>query len=139
MLKPGGVLATRDSIAQHFYPPSCDMDRLWVGNMKRVISHGLVNHTAAILPQLVWQAGFDEEGKVIVGAGTTVFQGAEMRGMLKKRAEGQLSEGDEFRKSWVEAGITEEEIRETLEAVRKWAGTEGAFYAALQLELLAWK
>ncbi|KAL7940936.1 S-adenosyl-L-methionine-dependent methyltransferase [Trichoderma barbatum] len=29
VLKPGGILATRDGMGHHFYPQSLDLDRLW--------------------------------------------------------------------------------------------------------------
>jgi ubiquinone/menaquinone biosynthesis C-methylase UbiE len=38
VLKPGGILATRDSVEQHFYPLRLDLDRLWAGNLRRAIS-----------------------------------------------------------------------------------------------------
>jgi hypothetical protein len=68
-----------------------------------------------------------------------VFSGPETRKWLAWRAEGQLREGDPFRQSWLDASITEDEIQETLRAVMKWAEMEGAWFAALQCEMLAWK
>src|ERR1700712_4763805 len=38
VLKPGGILATRDGVAQHFYPKSLELDRLWVQNASRAVS-----------------------------------------------------------------------------------------------------
>jgi ubiquinone/menaquinone biosynthesis C-methylase UbiE len=32
VLKPGGILATRDGVGQHFYPRSLDLDLPWVRN-----------------------------------------------------------------------------------------------------------
>jgi hypothetical protein len=58
---------------------------------------------------------------------------------LAWRAAGQLKQGDSFRQSWLDAGITEHEIQQTLLAVEKWAETEAAWYAALQCEMLALK
>jgi hypothetical protein len=57
---------------------------------------------------------------------------------LASRAAGQLQQGDAFRQSWLDAGITEEVIRQTLLAVEKWTEREDAWYAALQCEMLAW-
>jgi carbonic anhydrase/acetyltransferase-like protein (isoleucine patch superfamily) len=74
------------------------------------------------MPELLRRVGFDADGgKVIVGAGTTVYSGAETRKWLAWRAKGHLQQGDEFRQSWLDAGITEEVIQETLVAVEKWA------------------
>ncbi|CRG88924.1 hypothetical protein PISL3812_05959 [Talaromyces islandicus] len=143
ILKPGGILATRDSAEQHFYPRSLDLDRLWVGNMRRVISHKDVpgvDPTATQMPALLRRAGFDADaGKVRVGGGATVFSTPEARKWLCARAVGQLQEGDPFRQSWLDAGITEEMIQQTLLAAGKWADTEDAWYVALQCDMLAWK
>ncbi|KAL9097538.1 MAG: hypothetical protein Q9165_000434 [Trypethelium subeluteriae] len=142
VLKPGGVLATRDAAAQHFFPQSLDLDRLWVRNLSRALSKGApaADSTSTIMPSLFRRAGFDADGgKVRAGAGTTVYAGEEKRKWLAWRATGQLKEGDPFRQSWLDAGISEEEIQQTLLAVEKWAETEDAWYAALQCEMLAWK
>jgi ubiquinone/menaquinone biosynthesis C-methylase UbiE len=142
VLKPGGILATRDTIEQHFYPRSMDLDRLWVANFRRAVLKGNAATDLAppAMPALFRRAGFDTDGgKVRIGTGSTVFTGADTRQWLAKRAESQLQPGDPLYQSWLEAGITEDEIRETLHASRTWAETEDAWYAALQCEMLAWK
>ena len=140
MLKTGGILATRDALASHFYPQSLGLDDLWLGKSRRAIRKGSseVDATSTRVPALMRAVGFDE-GKVKVGAGTRVFAGRETRRWLGARAEGQLSEGDPFRQSWLDVGITESEIQETLGTVRKWVETEDAFFVALEGEMLAWK
>ncbi|KAF2246937.1 S-adenosyl-L-methionine-dependent methyltransferase [Trematosphaeria pertusa] len=142
VLKPGAILATRDAAHQHFYPRSLDLDRLWVGNLSRAVRKGApeTDPTGSMMPALFRRAGFDADGgKVRVGAGTMVYSGPETRKWLAWRAAGQLQPGDPFRQSWLDAGITEDEIEQTLVAVRKWAETEDAWFAALQCEMLAWK
>jgi hypothetical protein len=89
------------------------------------------------MPGVFRRAGF--VGDVRVGAGTTVYAGPEARKWLAWRGAGQLRAGDAFRQSWLDAGISEEEIAETLGAVEKWAETEDAWYVAVQCEMLAWK
>ncbi|KAF2796437.1 S-adenosyl-L-methionine-dependent methyltransferase [Melanomma pulvis-pyrius CBS 109.77] len=142
ILKPGGILATRDGAGQHFYPPSLDLDRLWVQNQARALGKGApaADPTATMMPALFRGGGFDADGgKVRVGAGTTVYSGLETRKWLAWRAAGHLQKGDAFYQSWLDAGISEDEIRQTLVAVEKWVETEDAWYAALQCEMLAWK
>ncbi|KAI1081108.1 S-adenosyl-L-methionine-dependent methyltransferase [Whalleya microplaca] len=59
VLKPGGILATRDAAHQHFYPRSLDLDRLWVRNLGRVVSKGTGGDpTGTIMPALSRRAGF---------------------------------------------------------------------------------
>ncbi|KAK4234085.1 hypothetical protein C8A03DRAFT_38160 [Achaetomium macrosporum] len=143
VLKPGGILASREAAAQHFWPKSLDLDRLWVQNLGKALRPGVPNGgdtIGGIMPALVRIAGFDAgRGKVRVGAGTSLCAGLEARKWIAWRAAGQLKPGDPFRQSWLDAGITEDEIQETLLAVEKWVRTEDAWFAALHCETLAWK
>jgi len=138
VLKPGGILATVDAAAQHFYPPSLGLDRLWLQNSGRAIRKGASegDPTGTIMPKLFRSAGFEN---IRIGAAANVTQGPEARKWLAGRGAGQMKKGDPFRQSWLDAGITEEEIVEALSAVEKWAEMEDAWYAALQCEMLAWK
>lgn len=142
VLKPGGVLATRDAAASHFYPRSLNIDRLWTANQFRASRKGNPEKdpTGTMMPTLFRGAGFDVDGgKVRVGAGTKVFSGRETREWLAWRTRGQLTPGDPFYQSWIDAGISEEEIRETVAAVEKWAETDDAWGVAVQCDMLAWK
>ncbi|KAL6245545.1 hypothetical protein RBB50_007544 [Rhinocladiella similis] len=142
VLKPGGILATRDTVDQHFYPRSTDLDRLWVGNFRRAVLKGDLDADLSppAMPALFRLAGFDaDSGKIRIGTGSAAFTGAETRQWLTKRAESQLRPGDPLHQSWLDAGITEDEIQETLRASRTWAETEDAWFAALHCEMLAWK
>ncbi|UKZ78139.1 hypothetical protein TrVFT333_005873 [Trichoderma virens FT-333] len=142
VLKPGGTLATRDGMGNHFYPQSFDLDRLWGGNQLRASRKGApeTDPTATVMPALLRSAGFDADGgKVRVGAAASVFSGPETRKRLAWRADGQLQKGDPFYQSWLDAGITEDEIQQTLHAVRMWADTEDAWLVIVQCEMLAWK
>ena len=100
VLKPGGILATRDGAEQHFYPRSLDLDRLWGKNLRRGLNKGAADadFPGTSMPALFRGAGFDNDGgKVQVGAGSRVFSGQEARNWLAWRAVGQLREGDPFR------------------------------------------
>ncbi|KIW97367.1 uncharacterized protein Z519_02759 [Cladophialophora bantiana CBS 173.52] len=142
VLKPGGLLATRDGADQHFYPRSSDLDRLWVGNSARVLRKRVpddVDSPGTSMPALLHSVGFDVGGgKVRTGAGTVVFSGLETRKWLAWRA----AAAEARRRLPPElAGCRHhpDEIQETLVAVQKWAETEDAWFAALQCETLAWK
>ncbi|CAH0057003.1 unnamed protein product [Clonostachys solani] len=142
VLKSGGILATRDAAEQHFYPKNLEIDRLWVGNFRRAILKGLpdVEPTGTMMLVLFRKAGFDTDGgKVHIGTSSSASSGPEIRKWLAKRAASQLQEGETLRKNWLDAGITEKEIEQTLIAVSKWAETEDAWFASLQCEMLAWK
>ncbi|KIW16241.1 hypothetical protein PV08_06292 [Exophiala spinifera] len=142
VLKPGGILAVRDTIEQHFYPRTADLDRLWVGNFRRAVlkDHPDADLSAPPVPALFRRAGFDVDGgKVRIGTASTTISGAETRQRLAKRAKSQLQPGDPLYQNWLDAGITEDEIQQTIRASRQWAETEDAWYVALQCETLAWK
>ncbi|EFX06248.1 ubiE/COQ5 methyltransferase [Grosmannia clavigera kw1407] len=144
VLKPGGVLASRDGTETLFYPRHLDLGRLWVENNKRVIRTGAPAEqdiSGASVPGLFRSAGFgaDNETKISIGASTWVQSSRQERQWLAWRASGQLQPGDPFRQSWLDAGITEAEIEETLAAVRQWAEMDDAWMIALQTETLGWK
>ncbi|KAI1113174.1 S-adenosyl-L-methionine-dependent methyltransferase [Nemania sp. NC0429] len=145
VLKSGGILASRDGLSRSsmFSPRNLHLDRLWSQNLNKVLRQGApsqVEDTAASLPALYRSAGFDAQGdKVRVGAGTMVFSGPETRKWLAWRTAGQLKPGDRFHQSWLEAGISEDEIQETLRAMNQWAETDDAWFASMQCEMLAWK
>ncbi|KAK0631331.1 methyltransferase [Immersiella caudata] len=139
VVKEGGIVVTRDAAELHFYPRSYELDRLWAGSMARVLggSEG-GRFPGGEMPGLYRRAGFDRE-KMVVGAGTTVYSGERERRWFAEGCLGRLTEGDEFRGSWVRARITEEEIEETKEALRAWMEDQDAWYVAVQTEILAWK
>lgn len=139
VLKPGGLVAAREAAFQHFSPPELGLDRLWCANLGRAL-RGSAESLGVRLPALFRRAGFsDDGGKMAVGAGTSVIAGLEARRWIAQRATGQLQPGDPFRQSWLDAGIAESEIQETLRAVETWAETEDAWFVALQCEMRAWK
>ncbi len=142
VLKLGGVLASRDAAAQHVFPRSLDLDRLYFKNATRAIYKGapIEEMTGAMMPSLYRQAGFDTDGgKVRVGAGNNVISTAEGRKWIAQRFIGQMQPGDPYRQSWLDAGITEEEIEQTISSLEKFVVTEDAWFASLQCEMLAWK
>lgn len=143
VLKPGGILATRDAAVQHFFPRDCGLDRLWAGNQYKVLMHGTGNPpetdlTGAQMPALMRRAGLR---KVQTGAAAMFEASREARRRLAARTTAQLAKdgGDAFRQSWLDAGVSEDEIEETIEAANKWANMVDASFVGLQLENLAWK
>ncbi|EON95697.1 putative methyltransferase- family protein [Phaeoacremonium minimum UCRPA7] len=142
LLKPGGVLASRDAAASHSYPKSLELDRLYNQNQFRASRKGKpeADPTGTIMPTLYRRAGFEADGgKVRIGAGAWVVSGAETRKWLAWRIAGQLQPGDPFRQTWLDAGIPEEEIEQAVSAVKQWAETEDAWSVSVQCEMLAWK
>ncbi|KAK7968924.1 ubiE/COQ5 methyltransferase [Apiospora saccharicola] len=161
VLKPGGILATRDAAELHFYPRHHDLDRLWAERMacalRRRARSGLndcdedkkeaCRLPGGEMPALFRSVGFGCGGsrisggnsKLLVGAGTTVHSGPETRQWLAKSLVDRLHPGDPFRESWRNVGITDEEVVQTHGALGRWAEDEGAWYVAVQAEILGWK
>ncbi|KAI1273829.1 S-adenosyl-L-methionine-dependent methyltransferase [Xylaria sp. FL0933] len=143
VLKPGGILASRNGLSSAFYPKRLQLDRLWTENLSKVLRQGApegAEDTWESLPALFRRAGFDVDGgKVQIGAGTMMVTGLQTRKWLAWRVSGQLQPEDPFYQSWLDAGISKEEIEATIHVVNQWAETEDAWFAGLQSEILAWK
>ncbi|KAK8140141.1 S-adenosyl-L-methionine-dependent methyltransferase [Apiospora sp. TS-2023a] len=158
VLKPGGILATRDAAKLHFYPRHHDLDRLWAERMARALrarsgfdgdedgDEDEVCLPGGDMPALFRPVGFGRESrisggssKLLVGAGTTVHSGPETRQWFAKSLMDRLRPGDPFRESWSNVGITDEEVAQTYGALGRWAQDEGAWYVAVQAEILRWK
>lgn len=137
VLKPGGILASRDAAQLNFYPEEkYDLKRLWEGNMLKALR--TPHLPGSDMPSLFHEIGF-EAGKFKVGAGTTVYAGGEGRRWFADVCKGRLERGETFRESWIAVGIKEEEVEGAEVALNLWAADEGAWYVALQAEVLGWK
>lgn len=142
VLKPGGIMASRDAAELHFYPRAYDLDRVWVGNLARGYGHGRTgaHFPGGDMPALFREVGFDAAaGRVKAGAGTTVHAGREARDWYVAASLGKLQPGDAFREGWDRVGITDEEVEEAREALGRWGRDDDAWYVALQAEILGWK
>ncbi|KAB5584914.1 S-adenosyl-L-methionine-dependent methyltransferase [Coniochaeta sp. 2T2.1] len=147
VLKPGGVLATRDAAEIHWYPARLGLDRTMTRRMLRGI--GSEGWPGGGLPAIVREAGFDVDadgsgpgvagGKSRIGIGTTVHFGAEARTRFAEGFLGRLEEGDAYRKAWADAGITDSEVEESRAALTEWKATEDAWYLGIHTEILVWK
>jgi SAM-dependent methyltransferase len=147
VLKPGGLLATRDAAEVHWYPASLGLDCIMTQRMLRGI--GSENWPGGGMPALLREAGFDIDAdgtgqgavgkKSSIGLGSTVHFGDEARARFADGFLGRLREGDQYRKSWTEAGITDSEIDEARAALTEWKATADAWYLGTHTEILAWK
>lgn len=83
LLKPDGVLASRDGMDSHFYPKSSNLDRLWTKNASRAIHKGKEepDPTETQMPALLRGAGYNPD-KIWIIAGTKVFSGSQGRKFL---------------------------------------------------------
>jgi ubiquinone/menaquinone biosynthesis C-methylase UbiE len=141
--KEGGVVSTRDAAELHFFPRVYGLDTKWAGNMKRAIKFSCSSSAeeeesfaGGEMPGIYREVGGFKE--VQVGAGTTVYSGAEARKWFVETSLNRL-EDEEYRASWLRAGIKEEDVQETRVAFKGWEADDDAWYAALQAEVLGWK
>ena len=147
VLKPGGILATRDAAEIHWYPVRLGLDRTMTGRMLRGI--GSESWPGGRLPAILRKVSFDVDAdasgpQVVgqrsrIGLGTTVHFGAEARARFADGFLGRLEEGDAYRKAWSDAGITDSEVEESKAALVGWKATEDAWYLGIHTEILAWK
>lgn len=152
VLRPGGVLATREAVASHFFPRSLGLDRLWTGNLQRAIFKGAPvdpDKTSERLPALLSAVGFGRDGdgkegsssgsRIRVGVTARANADPERRRWLARRTAAQLTRGDPLHQSWLDAGVTEDEMEETIAAANKWAEDPDAWVVSVDGEMLAWK
>lgn len=144
VLKPGGILATRDAATMMFYP-DYNLSTLWNVNLNKGL--GAKEYPGPRMKGYYRRAGFEVDGvkedgskQVVVGCGTNVVAGnLEERKTFAGYFAGRLKDGEAFRESWVKVGTSEEEITACKEAWDKWAETEDAWHCTIQSEVLAWK
>ncbi|KAI1407438.1 S-adenosyl-L-methionine-dependent methyltransferase [Hypoxylon sp. FL1857] len=137
VLRPGGILATRDAAAQHFFPRALGLEAL---SRNLVRGFGREDWAGPEMPALYREVGFDADGgKVRVGCGTTCYADPESRRWRADGLIGRLAEGEAVRESWIRRGVSEEEIGTCVARLREWADTPGAWYGVLQMEIVAWK
>ncbi|EPE04219.1 ubie coq5 methyltransferase [Ophiostoma piceae UAMH 11346] len=114
ILKPGGVLGSREGCDTHFYPRHLSVNDLWVPYQRKELLQNAPpgsDNSGSVTPALFRAAGFDADNdKVLVGGAARVFSGREQRARLGWRAKGQLVPGDQFYQNWINAGILAEEI-----------------------------
>jgi ubiquinone/menaquinone biosynthesis C-methylase UbiE len=142
VLKPGGILATRDALETHAYPRSLglELERVFFERQWRAIqgSGPGEERTSMVIPGLLRRAGF-EEGNVKVGGSVRVLATEKERRWLVGSMVGRLEEGGTLHKNWLEVGYTDVDVEEAVDALERWAGTEDAWYLSSQVEVLAWK
>lgn len=88
------------------------------------------------MPAWYRRAGFRE---VQLSCDAKPVFGFEAKNWLAGRVIATLQRGEKFRQSWIEVGVTEEEIEESLKAVKLWADTEDAWAVMTQCNVLGWK
>jgi len=138
VLKPGGILSSRDGAMMHYHPPKFRLDQIgWENTCKAAGLEGLIGPKMGAFYRA---AGFDVDGgKVKIGAGSNIVTGTVATRFHAESMAGRLRKGEVIRESWVKAGISEEEIEKAASAFREWGETEDAWYGILQSEIVAWK
>ncbi|KAG7118515.1 putative methyltransferase C1B3.06c like protein [Verticillium longisporum] len=139
--RPGGLVATREVAEMHFYPRAGGLNELLTGNMNKVLRAGQEDgwFPGGEMPALFRQLGFTPD-EIKVGAGTTVHSGEEGRRAFGAGYGARLSRGDPYYESWKRAGISDEEIDRTVEALNLWTEDPDAWCVVLQAELWGrWK
>ncbi|KAI8633168.1 S-adenosyl-L-methionine-dependent methyltransferase [Xylariaceae sp. FL1651] len=115
--KPGGIVATRDVAAHHFFPNK-DLDNLLTRNMFKAagLTHGWYG---PLMPKLFKHIGFDlHSDELYVTASASCSWG---------------------RARWIAAGIPESTINLCLKKLESWGKKDTAWYVCVYAEVLAHK
>ncbi|KAI6367752.1 hypothetical protein MCOR25_004828 [Pyricularia grisea] len=134
VLKKDGILATRTLADMQWYPRELDLNELVGARMNKAFATS--DYVGPWMPALYRKVGFE---KIKVGAGTRVHATEEERRWLVGTFGGRLAPGETVRKSWIEAGISEEEVDNTRRVLETWENTEDAWYIGIQADILGWK
>ena len=138
VLKPGGILASRDGAESHYFPRSLDLDNIFTENMLKVFDTNEL--PGSRLPSWCRQVGFDVDGgKVKFQYGTTSVTDARGRQWWADGIIGRLTKGDQYYDSWKKAGLGDDLIEICKGKFQQWANTPDASYVVVQAETLAWK
>jgi ubiquinone/menaquinone biosynthesis C-methylase UbiE len=152
VLKPGGILATRDAAAVLFYPFKLEFERLWFRNVwKGVKTDDFIGPLMGrFFRALGWNIDADEadehnkaegsQGRIIMTTSTSnTVVNLQNRRAYADLYTPRLVEGEPFRKSWEDAGVSVKEIQECVDLWEAWVATEDAIVTTVQCNYLAWK
>ncbi|KAF2228664.1 S-adenosyl-L-methionine-dependent methyltransferase [Viridothelium virens] len=112
--------------------PEYNLEELWGQNALKGI--GIDEWPGPKMKGHYRQAGFD------VDVGSNVYAGTiDERKTFARSYTGRFNPGEQCRESWIKAGVSDEEIRDPVQTLEKWADTQDAWATHIQSELLAWK
>jgi SAM-dependent methyltransferase len=139
ILKPGGLLAMRETDHIDWYPalPVLQHDHNLAQDTAGKKSGAQGYGTGRLLHIWAADAGF-ETGKIKVGAGGICYAGSEAEWWADvhlARLEGEVGH------RWVESGIVdgEERIDQMRDGLKRWKADDGKWFCAWQGELICWK
>ncbi|KUI67719.1 hypothetical protein VM1G_03573 [Cytospora mali] len=137
VLRPGGVMATKDLCGHHWYPSSHTLgkERLFENFVKTTI--GLENPPGGDMPVVYRKAGFEKD-KLIVSASTRVISGREKRERFGRIAMQKL-EWPGHKNTFIREGNTAEEFEEMKTVLQNWIDDEDAWHTGVHTDVLAFK
>jgi SAM-dependent methyltransferase len=138
VLKPGGILATRDQADEHFYPASFGLDMLWYHNSELVFGYGKqkIRSPCSRMPFLFRSAGFTDS---TVGARNTVLSTQDEKRFKACKSIAALERNADFRTKWIALGLDEGMRGHTISLLDNWAKTEAAWHVTLNCEMIGRK
>ncbi|EXJ62071.1 hypothetical protein A1O7_02504 [Cladophialophora yegresii CBS 114405] len=139
VLKPGGMLAMRETDSMVWHPTNSGMDAYWAALGKAVPPGAQGMGTGRRLHVWAKEAGFSA-AKMQVGTGGMCYAAPDLSrwwaDVHVQRLRGDVG------KKWVEdlkLVRDQNEIDEMVAGLKAWGDNEEAWYAALQGELICWK
>lgn len=137
VLKPGGVVATRDVCGYHWFPSSYTVgkEKLFEMMMKAIM--GVAKPLGGDVPGIYRKAGFDID-KTTISSSTRVISGREKREWLGRIAL-QRAEGPGHREKFLREGYTEAQLEEVKALLHNWMDDEDAWQTGVHTDVLAFK
>lgn len=137
VLKPGGVVATRDVSGYHWYPSSHTEGKevLFEKMVKATI--GTAKPLGGNVPVVFRKAGFETD-KMTISASTRVISGREKREWFGRIAL-QRVERPGHKEAFLKDGSTENEFEEVKAVLQRWIADEDAWHTGVHTDVLAFK
>lgn len=137
VLKPGGVIATRDASAYHWFPKSrtADKEDMLLKLTKSVL--GFAKLHGGEVPVVIGAAGFDPV-KMNISASTRVVSGREKKALFGKMVLARLA-ATEPRDAALGDGRRVEEIEHVKATVEAWIKDDFAWQVGVHTDVLAFK
>lgn len=138
VLKPGGIVATRDVCAFHWFPSShspIERNRVLVTMLNS--TSGSAKPPGGDVPSLMIAAGFDH-AKMDIAASTRVISSAQGKTWFSQ-AIAAWTAADETRERLAQEGVEEMEVEHAAAMVKRWTEDECAWNMGVLADVIAFK
>ncbi|TDZ27844.1 putative methyltransferase [Colletotrichum spinosum] len=145
ILKPGGILATRDAAEALYYPRHLTLWDIWGSKMNRALLGHDAQYVADgrpggpdMMPKLYREAGFDMNKTKVVSGLPWVFSGREGREWCVNNWTAKMDDASLLDK-WTAAGVTREDKQVAKDALAGWLDNDDGYMMVTHCDIIGWK